>query len=322
MIKAEIIGIEEYFPQKTLTNEELCLHSAKYTPDKIYLKTGIKSRQIADKGQTAGDLAFEAAKKLLCGKDVLRSIDFVLFCTQSSDYFLPTTACIIQDRLGLPQSCGALDYNLGCSGYVYGLSLAKGLIESGQVRNLLLLTGETYSKYLDEDDVSSRVIFGDAGTATLITAVESLEDRIGGFEFGTNGSGADRLIVRNGASRYQRDGSKNDFLYMNGPAIFDFTIEVVPELVRKISEKFGNTIDYWVFHQANSFILKYLREKIGIEQERFYLNVENTGNTVSSSIPIALKNVIENKLNGMELNVGIVGFGVGLSWAGAVVKIK
>lgn len=336
--KAKITAICSYLPEKVLTNEDLVNEFEDWSIDKIYDKTGIKERHIADDNECASDLGVVAAKRLfnegLCKPE---EIDFLLFCTQSPDYFLPTTACLIQDRLGLPKSCGAFDFNLGCSGFVYGLSLAKGFIESNLANKILLITAETYSKYIHPKDKSVRTIFGDGAAATLIEAVESNNEFIGPFVFGTDGSGAENLIVPTGGLRQKRDSNScieytdksgnvrsKDNLYMNGVEIYNFTLGTVPSVFNSLLKKSGysiDEIDYFVFHQANKFMLEALRKKLGILPERFYNNIENIGNTVSSTIPIALEELIkENKLK--EGNkVMLIGFGVGYSWAGTIITL-
>ena len=253
------------------------------------------------------------------------SVDFVLFCTQSPDYFLPTSACIIQSRLGLGKSCGALDFNLGCSGWIYGLGLAKGLIETGQATNVLFLTGETYSKFLQDDDKSTRTLCGDAGSATLISAVESMQELIGPSVYGTDGSGAENLIVRRGG--FRNPGSPRDEetgLLMNGGEIFNFSIREVSKSVNALLDKSGMAmadVDLFIFHQANAYMLQFLQKKCRIPEEKFYQHFESTGNTVSNTIPIALHHALQEKRIGAGSRVMFVGFGVGLSWGACMVTL-
>lgn len=332
MNSAYIKAISYYLPPSVLTNEALNEAFPEWSVDKISAKTGIYKRHLS-KDQTAGDMAICAAEKLFAEHEIDRSsIDFVLLCTQSPDYLLPTTACIVQNKLGLPTSVGALDFNLGCSGYVYGLSIAKGLVVSGSAKNVLLITSETYTKHIHAADKSNRTIFADAASATLISSENGFAE-IGNFDFGTDGSGADNLIIKNGAMRHpNRDGvdikdeegtyiSNDDYLYMNGKEIFNFTAMVVPTLVKNTLSKNELTIlqvDLHVFHQANRYMLNFIRKKIGIAEDRFFIEIENSGNTVSSTIPIALYHAKEQKrLHG---NILLAGFGVGLSWAGVVLK--
>lgn len=334
---ALIKAIEYDLPEGLLTNEMFAAEFPEWSVEKIEEKTGIEVRRIAAKDECASDIGARAAEKIFasgaCSRD---EIDYLLFCTQSPDYFLPTTACVMQDRLGLPKSCGALDFNLGCSGYVYGLGLAKGLIETGQARNVLLITAETYSKHIHPGDKSVRTLFGDAAAATLIKSSNAAEEQIGPFVYGTDGSGGKNLIVPTGGFRSLRtdesaqvteDENGNlrsqDNLYMNGSEIFTFTLLSIPKSVKEILTVSGKTmddIDLFVFHQANKFMLEHLRKKLKVPEEKFYMSFKNYGNTVSSTIPIALKDAqAEGKLKSGDL-VMIVGFGVGYSWGATLIR--
>ena len=284
-------------------------------------------------------MAFAAASKLFeSGVCEPRDIDFLLLCTQSPDYFLPTTACILQHRLGIPTHSGALDFNLGCSGYIYGLGLAKGLIETGQARKVLLLTAETYSKYIHPNDKSVRTLFGDAAAATLIVGEEhpeSDDDCIGPFLYGTDGSGHGNLIVPTGGMKKAKvanpelteDASGNqrtiNNLFMNGPEVFTFTLREVPKAVNQLLQKSGyglDQIDLFVFHQANAFMLEHLRKKAKIPEEKFYVAMHHCGNTVSSTVPIALKHALqEGKIKAGD-KIMLVGFGVGYSWGATLIR--
>ncbi|MFB9274555.1 3-oxoacyl-ACP synthase III family protein [Cohnella cellulosilytica] len=322
-MKGYIHSLEYYLPEFEEYNSR---------EDKTTEKIGIYSRHIAKLNESASDLAIAAATKLFEKEEIdYKSVDFLIYCTQSPDYILPTSACIIQSKLGLSTTCGALDVNLGCSGYVYGLSLAKGLIESGSAQNVLLLTGDTYSKYINKKDRSVKVIFGDAGSATLISAIESNRDLIGPFTFGTDGAGAKNLIIPAGgvkepiseasfleaADRFGNVRSRMN-LYMNGPEIFNFTLKEIPSAVQTQMEKSCRAMedyDFLIFHQANKYMLEHLQKKLKIEGSKFPIDMQNYGNTVSSTIPIVLKNLLDNK----QINEGnllmLVGFGVGYSWA-------
>ena len=318
-----ISEIETYFPEKKVTNEDLQKEFPEWSPEKIFNKVGVKQRHIADKHETVLELAVKASEKLLKKIDK-NEIDFILFCTQSPDYHLPTTACILQDRLGLRKNIGALDFNLGCSGFVYGLSIAKGLIATGVAQNILLVTAETYTKYLRKSDKSNRTIFGDGATATLIQKDETKEN----FQFilGTDGSVYDNLIVRNGGgrNRINKEDEAGNCLYMNGQNIFIFTIEKIPALVKEILEKNNltkNDVDYYIFHQANAHILRRQREILEIPEEKFYINLEKYGNTVSSTIPIALKDALETGKVKKGQKIMLIGFGVGLSWGATIVEL-
>lgn len=333
-MKAYIKGISYYLPKYELTNEELVKKFPEWSVDKVASKVGVYSRHIAADNETAGDMAEKAARQLFEEYSILpKEIDFLMLCTQSSDYFLPSTACILQDRLGIPTTSGAFDYNLGCSGCIYGLALAKGLIASGVAKNILLLTAETYNKYLHPSDKSNRSIFGDGAAACLISDTGFAE--IGDFVLGTDGKGAENLIVRTGGARhrektgfYDVDEEEHirydDYLYMNGGAIFNFTLETVPTLMDQILKKnklSKDEIDYYVFHQANKFMLNTIRKVCVLPKDKFYVDLEYTGNTVSSTILIGLKECINSGTIHSGMKVMITGFGVGLSWGGCILKM-
>lgn len=330
---AVIRAVDYHLPEAVLTNEQLAACYPEWSAQKIEDKLGVRSRHIAAAGECASDLGVQAARRLFAsGACAPEEIDFLLLCTQSPDYFLPTTACAMQDRLGLPRSIGALDFNLGCSGYVYGLSLAKGLIETGQARNVLLITAETYSKFIHPDDRSVRTLFGDAAAATLIgCAADAAADGrpwIGPFVFGTDGAGAPHLIVKSGAMRQPvatiADGRRGDAnLFMNGPEILTFTLTTVSRTVAELLAKAGRRIeeiDLFVFHQGSKQVLDGLRRKCGIAEERFMVYLRDVGNTVSSTIPVALTEALRaGRLQPGSL-VMLVGFGVGLSWGATLVR--
>ena len=329
-----IKSVAYHFPEKVLANEELAALYPGWTADKIEEKTGISERRISADNETAGDLGFKAAQKLFLNQSIKpESINFLLLATQSPDYILPTTACILQHRLGIPTSAGALDFNLGCSAYIYGLALAKGLICSGTATRILLITAETYTKHIHPMDKSVRTIFGDGAAATLVE--QSDKDAIGDFVLGTDGSGYDKLIVPAGGMRLTRshdtsvehmDESGNvrsrDNLYMDGTEIFSFTINTVPRTVKETLEKNRLTmdsVDLFVFHQANRYMLDFLRKKCKIPTEKFYMNFSDCGNTVAASIPIALARAeVDGKLK-RGMKVMLVGFGVGLSWGATMI---
>ena len=332
-----IKSIEYHLPADELSNEDLVKDSPEWSIDKIEKKTGIKKRHIVEANECASDLGIAAAQKMFrSGVCTPEDIDYLIMCTQSPDYFLPTTACIMQDKLGLSSKSGAIDINLGCSGYIYGLGLAKALVESGQSDNLLLITAETYSKFIHPGDKSVRTLFGDGAAATLISKTETKnESYIGPFIYGTDGRGSDNLIVPNGGARYPFDCSKENLikdssgnirtqnnLYMNGSEVFVFTLKKVPEAVTRLLNLSGKRIadiDYFVFHQANKFILEHLRKKINIPKEKFCVAYENVGNTVSATIPIALKESVSKQMIKEGDLVMLVGFGVGYSWGATLI---
>jgi 3-oxoacyl-[acyl-carrier-protein] synthase-3 len=319
----KIAQIEYYLPEKVLTNEELAALNLAWSAVKIETKVGIRNRHIAAPDESSMDMAIKAAQKLLMSHDA-ELIDFVIFCTQSPEYLLPTSACIIQDQLGLRTNVGAFDFNLGCSGYVYGLAMARALIESKIAKNVLLLTGETYSKFIVDSDISNKSIFGDAGTATLVTYSD--HDQIGEFVFGTDGSGAENLIVNNiGAkNHYTCPQGMSPELYMDGPEIFNFTIETIPKLVQDVCGKNNlslHDISYMIPHQANKYILEFLTQTIGLEPDKVHIDLWEYGNTVSNTIPIALKDCLGKNIVKPQDKVLLAGFGVGYSWGAVVLNL-
>lgn len=330
---AYIKAISYYLPEKVLSNEELVEEFPEWSVEKVAKKVGVNSRHVAGENETAGDMAEKAALRLFDEYHISpKNIDFVLLCTQSSDYFLPSTACVLQSKLGIPTHAGAFDYNLGCSGCVYGIAMANSFVESGLAKNVLLLTAETYSKYLHPSDKSNRSIFGDAAAACLISSEGFAE--IGSPVLGTDGSGADKLIMKTGAARQKsKTGVSSvddeghvrydDYLYMDGGGIFNFTLDAVPAMMNEILDKNGmskNDVDYFVFHQANKFMLNTIRKICVLPKDKFYVNLEETGNTVSSTVLIGLKQCLEAGTIHGGMKVMIAGFGVGLSWGGTVLK--
>ena len=322
---ARIGPIAFHLPETVEDNDLLQALFPKWDMDLIYKKTGIRARHVAAPGETAADLAVMAVEKLFQEHGIDRnSIDFLLLCTQSPDYPLPTTACLLQDRLKLRTSLGALDFNLGCSGFVYGLSLANGLIRSGAAERILLITAETYSKYIHPTDRSLRTIFGDGAAATLIEAAG--EPSLGGFVFGTDGRGADTLMVAEGGARpaataLQPRKRKRwpSALVMDGPEIVKFTLEVVPPMISQVLERSKWTTDdveFYLVHQATYFMLEHLRLRLNLAEEKIPLALQEYGNTVSSTLPLLMHDLRAAGRLRPGTQTLLVSFGVGLSWAG------
>jgi len=336
--RAAIRAITSYLPAGELTNEQLAREFGEADGEKILHKTGIAVRRVAAPNECASDLGVAAAERLFeSGACSPSDIDFLLLCTQSPDYFLPTTACIMQSRLGLKTDSGAVDVNQGCSGYVYSLALAKSLIEAGTARQVLLVTADTYTKFINRRDRSVRTLFGDGATATLVGEVPAENELIGPFVFGTDGRGAEKLIVPAGGMRRPIDDNaaietKDEQgnwrsacnLYMDGGAVFNFTLQTVPRALDQLLAKSGrrlDEIDYFILHQANKFMLDRLRVKMKIPAAKFFNDMSQTGNTVSSTIPIAFENARKQDLIKTGDTVALIGFGVGLSWAATIVEV-
>ena len=324
---ASIGPIAVHFPEKVETNDELQAAFPAWDMPRIEEKTGIARRHIAAENELASDLGVQAAQKLFREQNIdPESIDFLLFCTQTPDYPLPTTACLLQPRLGLRKGAGALDFNLGCSGFVYGLALADGLIRTGSVKRVLLITAETYSKYIDPGDRSLRTIFGDAAAATLIEAGD--EPALTAFQYGTDGTGADTLLVMNKGLRPAADALKprhrhrwGSALYMDGPSLISFAVAAIPQLVNNILEAGEwrrDEVDLFILHQATLKMLQQLRESLDLRPEQMPVVLEHCGNTVSSTIPIVIEQLRrEGRLRPGMRNM-LIGFGVGWSWAGCL----
>lgn len=330
---ARISAVGYALPKQTLDNAALSRLFPEWSEKRIEDKTGIRVRRISAQNETALDLGILAASRMLKDSPDLRErIDALFFCTQTPDFCLPPNACIAQEKLGLHTSIAAFDYNLGCSGWVYGLSMAQAYIAAGQASCILCITAETYSKWLAEKDKGVKTIFGDAAAATIVESSENPAVR--GFVFSTDGKGYSNLIVpASGAAKskplcgepqFNADGRSPANLYMNGPAIFQFTLECVPELLTKCLAK-ENTkiedIDYFIFHQANSFMLSHLRVKCNIPEDKFIIDMKDVGNTVSSTIPIALKNALDSGRITPGDTVFVAGFGVGYSAAACILTV-
>ncbi|MCX6154595.1 MAG: ketoacyl-ACP synthase III [Candidatus Kapabacteria bacterium] len=312
--------IEYYLPNKIIDNDFLFIESG---IDKSFTesKVGIKERRIAENDERPSEMAFKAANELIQKHRINKEdIDLILLCTQNPDYRLPTTACLVQDLLGVKKSCISFDINLGCSGFVYSLPIAGNFIKTGMINNALVIMVDQYSKIIDYKDKNTAAIFGDAASAALLSACD---DGFGVIDsnFGTDGSGAKNLILYN--SGIVQDSEKSNYLFMDGREIFKFSVQVIPASINELLEKNNlelNDIKHVVFHQANQYMLKELQKRMKLTNEQMIIDMEMIGNTVSSTIPIALKNLISNgSLEKGEL-ILLSGFGVGLSWGNVLYK--
>ena len=326
-MKAYIESIEYYLPARKVSNEELSKELGELTCEQIFVKTGIGSRHAASERETAADLGRLAAEKLFQrNQHRPHDIDFLIFCSQSPVHPLPNAACEIHERLGLKNTAGAIDINLGCSGYVYSLSLAASLISTDTCRNILLITGDTYTKYLRHND-RNRTIFGDAGTATILRKCPEEEQyQLSNFIFGTDGSKADHLVY---PAKYPLPADSQEILnkqsdiglVMNGPGILSFTLDKVPTLLQSVLDQSNldkSLIDFFVLHQANGFVLDQINKKFDIPLNKQVAFFSETGNTVSGTIPLALKHLSDTNRLKKTTNIVLAGFGVGLSWAGCL----
>jgi 3-oxoacyl-[acyl-carrier-protein] synthase-3 len=332
-----IKAISYYLPEKRLINSEIKTLHPDWNVDEMEQYTGVKTRYIAADDEYASDMAEKAAKKLFIEHSINSTdIDFLILCTQTTDYIAPATSCVLQNKLGLSKNTGAFDFNLGCTGFVYGLSLAKGLIASNSAKNVLLITSENISKYIHPLDKSTFFLFGDAAAATLISEGENkIDGCLGNFSFGTDGAGVDHIYLKYGSPRNpltkaKSEDSKDKFgniindtkFFMNGPAVFNFSINTAPKHIQNLLLKENvkiDDIDFFVLHQANKLILDTIRKKLGVSKEKFIMNIDQYGNTVASSIPIALGDAIRNNVIKKGDRILLSAFGVGYSWASVII---
>lgn len=334
MPNAYIAGIDYALPTRCVSNAELSRLHPDWKMDQISGRTGVVNRSWCVDGETALDIAEVACRNLFTRLNVdLSSVDTLLFCTQSPDYPMPSNACLLQDRLGLSRSLVALDYTLACSGFVYGLFLSQALIKSESSKLILLIAAETYSKLMHPDDRGTRTLFGDGAAAILVAAGKN---GLGICQMGTDGSGARHFMVPGGGARSsclsetaeslteeQSSLLKRDkTITMNGAAVLDFVKKEVPPLVRSLlqrSELTMDEIDLFIFHQGSKMTLDYLHAMLHIPQSKQFSNIRDIGNTVSASIPIALRDAEQQGFLKPGMRVMIVGFGVGLSWGGHII---
>jgi len=337
-IKAAIMAVTSFLPAGELTNDQLAEEFGMWHGNQIFEKTGVAVRHVSARDECASDLAVAAANKLFeSGVCASEEIDFLVLVTQMPDYFMPTTACLVQNRLGLRTTCGAIDINLGCSGFIYGLAVAKSLVEAAVASTVLLITSDTYTKWINPKDRSTRTLFGDGAAATLVSGVESESDLIGPFVLGSDGRGVKDIVVPAGGfrrpvtpetsiPREDETGSwrSEENLFMNGGEVLAFTIRTVPPVIDELLRKSGLTLDdveLVIPHQANKFMLERLRAKLKVPSEKYWIDMKESGNTVSATIPIA----IESARNQGRLKSGdralVAGFGVGYSWGAAMIRI-
>ncbi|MEM1433787.1 MAG: ketoacyl-ACP synthase III [Pseudomonadota bacterium] len=323
---ARIAGIATCVPRQRIENAALAADG--FTPTeirKVSAMAGIKARHVVDPSVCATDLCCQAAEQLLETMSIERStIDALILVTQSPDYFLPSSSCLVHERLGLPDSVAAFDVGLGCSGYPYGLYLAATMLKGSGFRRILLLHGETPSRFPSIDDRATRLLFGDAGSATLIEADDASGS--GSYVLHTDGSGADDLIIRGGGFRDPQPADSRDLhVHMDGQAIFNFTLKRVPPLIDSTLDLHGLTasdVDFYVFHQSNQFIMRHLMKKCGLEAGQVPLCLEEFGNTGGASVPLAVTQCLGESLDDEPRKLMFLGYGVGLSWASALLEVS
>jgi 3-oxoacyl-[acyl-carrier-protein] synthase III len=333
---AYISYINYFLPEMVEKNIDLeSEFPGKINPDLIE-KLGVSSRHIATNGMKASDMGVIVAEKLFTETGFDKNkIDALIYCSLSHDYITPATSCVIQKEIGLGNNIATFDLNHGCSGYVYCLALAKSIMHTLDLHNVLIITSTVSTKYVHPKNLSIRLLFGDASAATILSTVKGIsKDSIGEFVFGTDGAGYKKIIIRDGADANPTTTSsfeekKDQFgniytdgtAYMDGAGIFLFIIKKVPQIIEETLEKNNltkNDIDLYILHQANYMALEKVREKLSLERERFFYSMETTGNTIQSTIPIAIKEAMKQGKIKKGSKVLIAGFGTGISWAATV----
>lgn len=318
----QLSKISSYFPKKIITNDDLSKISGQLQPDEIFKRTGIIKRFESAPFELASDMAVLAAEKFFTTSTVKKEeIDFLIFCSECFDFIAPSTSCILQDKIGLNENIGCLDLPYGCSGYVYGLALAKSLLNTNMATKILFITADTPTKTIQKDNIELRSIFSDAAAVTFIE--QSTIGDIGEFVFGTDGKGWKSLYAENSGFRITENETYKPNMLMDGIEIFNFGLKVVPKLVSDTLQKNNlaqEEIDLFIFHQPTSFLLETLRKKLKIEEEKFIINIAQYGNTVSSTIPIALNECVLNSQIKKNMTIFIAGFGIGMSWAATIIK--
>lgn len=335
-MSAAIVDIATHLPARVLDNEELARAFPDWNIDLVSRHSGVVRRHVAAANETALDLGLEACGKLFERHPELRDkVDVLLFCTQTADYPLPSNACVLHGKLALPETVGAFDINLACSGFCYGLAVANGMILSKTARNILAVTADTFTKYIHERDRSTRVLFGDGAAVTWISAAED-GSGVRDVAWGTDGRQFAKAIIPAGGFRTphnaatcveEEDESGNvrtaEHVYMAGKAILKFTYFRVPTQVREILARNSLTvedIDLFIFHQASGMVLDNLTLQLKLPPEKVFRNLEDVGNTMAASIPIALHDAVATGRVARGNLLVLSGFGAGLSWATVLVR--
>jgi len=336
-MRSKITDISYYLPETVVSNSDLGKTHPDWDMSLINKRVGVDKRHIARKGETSLDLAIKACQPLFSYNNNLKNkIDGIIFCTQSPDYIMPPNACVLQKHLDIKSDTFAFDINLACSGYIYGLLLARSLIETNSANNILFITAETYSKFIHPDDRSSRVLFGDGAAASLISSSESSSGIIA-IKCGASGQHYDKFMIPGGAHRMprssktaklQKDASGNyrtmENIIMDGMGVLAFVNSTIPnhiEIFLRENNFKKADITLFIFHQASKLALDSLSNLLELPSEKVFRNLSEIGNTVSASIPIALKQAIESKQVHSGDLVLLCGFGVGLSWGSAIIQL-
>lgn len=325
-----IQAMDYCLPDRVLDNVDLQQRNPQWDAERIFQKTGIRRRHLVSPGETVSEIAISAVEKLFrSGRVAASEVDVLIVGSQSPDFPIPGLAHVLHKQLGLPHNCAAMDVTLGCSGFTYALWLAKALVTSGAARRILIVSCDTYSRFCDPDDFATVALFGDGAAATLLSDEEAgALAEVGESIPGTDGSGMESLMVRDGAgssmaNRVEGECLQIPRLKMNGPEVFQFALREVVPSIHAILGKTGLTldqVDLFLMHQANAFMLEHLRRRLGVPVERMPVDVEETGNTVNASLPILLCRLMNRGILVGNQNCVLTGFGVGLSWCSTFVR--
>lgn len=319
--------ISYYLPEDTVDVFKIKIKHADWDIEESIKKTGIRFLHHSNEDETVVDMAFKASKKILKNSNSHDLPDTLIFCTQTPDFSIPHCSAILQNKLGLATSTKCFDLNLGCSGYVYGLSIAYALLQSNLSKKVLLITADTYSKVINQNDKTSYLLFSDAASCTILEKPSNMLP----FTFGTDGSNYKSIIYPMSGSNKKISNKNfsscltnpNGCFEMDGYSVYLFTIGVIVDKIKAFMEENNlkiNDIDLFVFHQASLFVLQTIQKKLTIPDHKMLIDIEDTGNTSSSSIPIALKHAEKKGILNKNDTVLLFGFGIGLSWSGTVLK--
>ena len=329
-----IESIEYYLPENIVTNADLQKENPDWNLEKITEKSGVYQRHIAGKNETAYDLSIKACDKLFQTNDK-NNIDGIIYCTQSPDYIMPSNSFLMHKHFGLKDEIFAYDFNHACTGYIYCLAMANAFVKAGMAREILLVNADTYSKYINPKDRSTRVLFGDGAAATIVKK-SGRKRGIIDIDLGSSGSGYNKFWIPAGGLRLPKSDStsvemeddrgnirtQND-IEMDGFGVWSFINSVVPKQVDRLLKRNNVTkadIDQYIFHQASLMTLESIMRLMKLNEEQVFINIHNIGNTVSASIPIALKNAIDQDKVNNGSTVILSGFGVGLSYGAILMK--
>jgi 3-oxoacyl-[acyl-carrier-protein] synthase III len=332
-----ITGISAAVPRHVINNYEHDLYFKKEDIREIVNKIGVKERRFADEKTCSSDLCLAAAEKLISDMKINREeIDLLVFISQTPDYRMPATSIILQQKLGLPTTAIAFDINLGCSAFLYGLTVVYSMMAGGQIRKALILDGETRSKVYSQKDRKTAFLFGDAGVAALI----ELDEKFSKSYFSFNSDGSRESLIKINAGGYRKMSSAETVKekvvdeygnirseengYMNGADVFNFIIREVPKDFIRLIEFSGtdvSSVDYFVFHQANSYINSFLAKKLKLPEDKVPSTIEKFGNTSSVSIPLTIVSELKDRIS-TEKKILLCGFGVGLSWGTALINLN